>query len=91
MFHENTFLRIIRTTPDDSEIGYTVEVDKKYAGKMKQKRKFFPSFLESKKFTIHRLLGKCFAIKLSTCKKSYSVIKLMKEITCVKRETPIFM
>ena len=43
------WLDIILNTPDDSEIGYFLEVDLKYQDNIKQKTKYFPFCPENKK------------------------------------------
>ena len=40
MFDENTSLETILTTPDDSEIGYLLEVDVKYLDKTRKQSIF---------------------------------------------------
>ena len=48
-FDENVKLEDILNTPDDSKIGYFVEVDLKYPDNIKEKTKNFPFAPESKK------------------------------------------
>ena len=48
-FHKNVNLEDILNTPDDSDIGYFIEVDLKYSGNIKQKTKNFPFAPENKK------------------------------------------
>ena len=50
--HPNKYWRwldIILNTPDDSEIGYFIELDLKYSDDIKQKTKYFPFCPENKK------------------------------------------
>ena len=47
-FDNNVKLEDILNTPDDSEIGYFVEVDLKYPDNIKQKTKYFPFCPENK-------------------------------------------
>ena len=39
---DNVKLEVILNTPDDSDIGYFIEVDLKYSDNIKQKTKIFP-------------------------------------------------
>ena len=48
-FDNNVELADILNTPDDSQIGYFVEVDLKYPDNIKEKTKNFPFALENKK------------------------------------------
>ena len=48
-FDENVKLEEILNTPDDSDIGYFVEVDLTYPDNIKEKTKFFPFAPENKK------------------------------------------
>ena len=48
MFVENTSVDTILATTDDSESGYTVEVDLKHPDKRKQKRKYSPFCSQTK-------------------------------------------
>ena len=48
-FDKNIELEDILNTPDDSDIGYFIEVDSKYPDNIKQKTKNFPFAPENKK------------------------------------------
>ena len=48
-FDKNVKLEDILNTPDDSDIGYFVEVDLKYPDNIKEKTKHFPFAPENKK------------------------------------------
>ena len=48
-FNENVYLEDILNTPDDSDIGYLVEVDLSYPDNKKEKTKQLPFAPENKK------------------------------------------
>ena len=68
------WLDIILNTPDDSEIGYFLEVDLKYPDEIKQKTKYFPFCPENKKINPNKYNEYMKSIKPENYTKSKKLI-----------------
>ena len=68
------WLDLILNTPDDSEIGYFLEVDLKYTDNIKQKTKYFPFCPENKKIDSNKYNEYMNSIKPENYTKSNKLI-----------------
>ena len=68
------WLDVILNTPDDSEIGYFLEVDLKYPDEIKQKTKYFPFCPENKKINPNKYKEYMKSIKPENYAKSKKLI-----------------
>ena len=73
-FEKDILLEEILNTPDDSEIGYFIEVDLKYPDNIKQKTKYFPFCPENKKINPNKYNEYMKSIKPENYTKSKKLI-----------------
>ena len=73
-FDNNVNLEDILNTPDDSDIGYLIEVDLKYPDNIKEKTKNFPFCPENKKINPDKFSDYMKEIKPDTCIQTSKLI-----------------